>query len=1296
MSDMLGIASNAIGAYQRALSTVSNNIANVNTEGYSRQDVVLKDSAPKKMASMYIGTGVMLQNIKRQYDEFAESNLRNSNSDLSAQTPMVDYTKRVMDIMGDKRIGLNTALDDFFNAAGTLSADPASTVLRTSFLRSAEGVASRFAELSGQLDLIAKETSEGLKSVAAKINTLTNQLALINQSMSRSPTLDGQPPELLDRRDLTLRQLSELVRIKINFSTNGSASVSLGSTFTQGVVVDGQKARPIGVDPNSANSTNLLLDPYGNSEPLSVISGGEMGGYQTFITQVLEPSQKSLNALAKTFVDETNAVQKNGIDAYGQMGQNLYAISGSAAQQAAGIQLAITDGKRISTAAQFRVSEGNSNVTTTRATVKFDGRQNTTALSNTKLVNNPHPSAGVSVKVEGNREFSSVTSLSAGVTATFYMDGMEAGQNLQVLTRDGRQLLGQSLTETQKYQMLSQNNGFESNATYNTDYLNQIDPKAYRDLEYFYGAKAEILYKQNYDRNGAQGASLPLPASLETSRIESVNFEIPADALTLNNIGMERFTPIQGTEVLLQGVKLGDPPSSFDFNGIVGGKKITGVNIDGANISSLSELAAALNDELQDYGLTATLTNNDQDILIGDNQGRNISGIQLTPLAANGNGGQIKVSSPASQIAKWINGKTQLSIDAANFSGISFSLGGIPYEKSGLDSSQPDTMILAMQQDLRDFFNDNDITVSYENGKVLIVDEQGRKLDNLVLTPTTKEANPGIIDLQQSTKTQTNVYAEVVSQVLVPLNQLRYDKPLTLNGQVITGYDSAKSLAQAINDAMAGLNASITVNGELLIEDKQGASIDVGINEDGNALGINAGIYGAQVKMSQIYRDFKVSAAAVDFTKPLAVNGYVLNEVAYDLPASDVDYTIDSVLPSLSVSGSDATTLAAALNAEKDFAAQFKATVSPDGTRMFIRPHEPTLNDEDLSRRFNVSLGVDRLLPQTTLSNVDDLVVRINSRYEDTGVVASLDLNGDLILSTTDVAGRGPLSIGPGKDSKGQYAPNMLGLEPLDYNVTRRIQSSLTDESFTVDPYKTDIRLSFGAYSEGNPPVTHYGDPYQLAKLGLRTAAYIQSSSPDDLLVFVTGKGQCSVSVGYEGEPANNRDLLRSQSLAVKFTAEDRYNIIDVTTGSVLADRLFDPSALEPQIEFQGLVLTLSTAPKVGDAFKIDGNFDGLGNNVNILDMVDLGKRPLENGKTIRDTYIDQVNDVGNLSQQAQITQEALKVVNEQALQSRDKVSGVNMDEEAAALVRYQQAYQAAAKALQVSGQLFDAIVQIR
>jgi flagellar hook-associated protein 1 FlgK len=478
MSDIIGISSGAISAYQRALSTVSNNIANVNTEGYSRQEVVLQDSAPKQQANMYLGTGVMIQTIRRQFDEFAESNLRNSNSDLNAQGPMVDYTKRVMDIMGDKSIGLSSALDDYFNAAGSLSADPASTVLRTSFLRSADGVTSRFGELSGQLDSISTETRQGLSSVADKINTLTAQLALINQSMTRSPTLEGQPPELLDRRDLTLRQLSELVRTKLKFDANGTVSVSLGSTMTQSVVVDGQKALPIGVDPTGKNSSELMLDPYGKSEPLSELSGGKVGGYINFITQVLEPAQKNLNALAKTFVDETNQIQSNGIDAQGQIGQKLFAIDPAAPQAAAGIKLLITDGQRVATAAQFRVSEGNTNVTTTRASVAFDGHQTSTALSNTSLVNNPNPTAGVTFRVDGNREFVPVTSVAAGVTSTIYLDEMSPGQNLQVLTRDGRQLMGQTLTETEKYQMLQPANGFEPNATYSDAYLNQINPKA--------------------------------------------------------------------------------------------------------------------------------------------------------------------------------------------------------------------------------------------------------------------------------------------------------------------------------------------------------------------------------------------------------------------------------------------------------------------------------------------------------------------------------------------------------------------------------------------------------------------------------------------------------------------------------------------------------------------------------------------------------------------------------------------------------------------------------------------------
>jgi len=126
------------------------------------------------------------------------------------------------------------------------------------------------------------------------------------------------------------------------------------------------------------------------------------------------------------------------------------------------------------------------------------------------------------------------------------------------------------------------------------------------------------------------------------------------------------------------------------------------------------------------------------------------------------------------------------------------------------------------------------------------------------------------------------------------------------------------------------------------------------------------------------------------------------------------------------------------------------------------------------------------------------------------------------------------------------------------------------------------------------------------------------------------------------------------------------------------------------------LSIHFSRAPNVGDVFEVDGNSDGIGNNQNMLVMADLSQKNVIGNKTLSDSYVDQVNNVGNAAQQAKITQQALTVVNQQAKSARDKVSGVNLDDEAADLIRYQQAYQAAAKALQISGQLFDSIIQVR
>lgn len=183
MTDIVSVASGAVVAYQKALGTVSNNIANVATDGYSRQEVILQANPVAKTGNVYFGTGVMLDGVKRNYDAFIESNLRNSNSDLSSQEPMVNYTNRVIDIMGGPAMGLSSAIDQFFNSARSLSADPASSVLRGGFVRDSESLAARFGELSNQLNLVQEESNQALQSGVDDLNTLAKQLAQVNSQL---------------------------------------------------------------------------------------------------------------------------------------------------------------------------------------------------------------------------------------------------------------------------------------------------------------------------------------------------------------------------------------------------------------------------------------------------------------------------------------------------------------------------------------------------------------------------------------------------------------------------------------------------------------------------------------------------------------------------------------------------------------------------------------------------------------------------------------------------------------------------------------------------------------------------------------------------------------------------------------------------------------------------------------------------------------------------------------------------------------------------------------------------------
>lgn len=625
MTDLVSVASNAVASYQRALGTVSNNIANVATDGYSRQEVVLQANPVAKVGTVYLGTGVAIDTVKRQYDTFVEANLRNSNSDLTSQEPMVNYANRVIDIMGSTSMGLSGALDQFFNSARDLSSDPASTVMRGSFVRDSENLAARFGELSSQLDLVQNETDEAVKGYVSSMNTIFSQLAEVNTQLTKQKTASAQPPDLLDQRDVLLKDLSSYVHINTFFSENGSVTVSLGPSITRDVVVNGIKSYMVGTDFNSAapEKVSLVLDPYGKSTPLSGLSGGKLSGIMSFREQVLGSSRSALDTLAQNFVKETNAIHQGGIDAYGNPGTALFTIDPSSVGSAGTVKLTFNDSLRIAAAAQFRVIEAANNTGGVDASIayvapKFTGPDSLTSV----LANNPSDASAIGVRATAGKPYTGITTIPNGFQDVSILLGEpDVGQQLQVFTRDGRQLIGAAINTDIQSMLLKPENGFAVNASYSNAYLNLdgTNPNSYKDLDLFYGAKAEVGKQLRWDLAEADPekhtalSSTNLPAQLSSGSIQSGMTSIANGLFTLNGQSLPALnSSTQQSDVVIASTaglstNTSQPPTG-NYNLFINGTTVTVGMIQGESVTErLTKVAAAINAKTNLHGTTATL-----------------------------------------------------------------------------------------------------------------------------------------------------------------------------------------------------------------------------------------------------------------------------------------------------------------------------------------------------------------------------------------------------------------------------------------------------------------------------------------------------------------------------------------------------------------------------------------------------------------------------------------------------------------------------------------------------------------
>ena len=551
MSDLLAIGSSGISAYQRALATVSNNIANVNTDGYTRQDVAIASNQPIQQGNGYIGSGARFDAVRRQFDAFIESNLRNSNSDLQAQEPLLSYVNRLIDIMGDQSIGLTTAMNQFFESARSVASDPASTIARSIFLRDADGLAARYRELASQMDLLQSETQQSVETDIGQINSYTTQLAQINKQLTKHSEQAKQPSELLDQRDLLLRELSSLVSIRTTFAPNGAVLISVGDTIDQGILVNGVNARLLSVQQSEVepNKLEFILDAYGDPESVPIFSSGKISGTLQFRDQVLNPALDALDDLAQVTVEQINGIHSEGLDAEGKLGGALFGFYAGKENTAAGVQMLIQDASRVAAAGQFRVIDNPLNGSLAESTVSYEPPSYagpSTLLGDLAWAKVPSYADQMEVDIQQDLGFASLGMASIGMTdLSLTLHDPTATQSFQVLTRDGRHLAGTELTDLAKSQILRPARGMEDGATYNSSMLNATGENAYLDMDIFIGVKATPTAVLRF--NKADGSLLDLGnAQLNGDTVDNWTGDVANDTFTINGVSLPALTGPSG------------------------------------------------------------------------------------------------------------------------------------------------------------------------------------------------------------------------------------------------------------------------------------------------------------------------------------------------------------------------------------------------------------------------------------------------------------------------------------------------------------------------------------------------------------------------------------------------------------------------------------------------------------------------------------------------------------------------------------------------------------------------------
>ena len=325
---LLNVGARALMANQVALQTAGNNIANVNTPGYSRQTVALQTVQGQFSGAGYIGQGVDVRTILRNQSELLTRQAAAAGSVSAGDTVRAQRLSQLQEIFSGGPTGLGAAITDMMNAFSDVVAAPTDLSARTLVLTRMDETASRMRTSADRINEIQYTVTEELKNSANTVNSLAKQMAAINEQIARA-TGNGQTPnDLLDQREQVIREINQYVQTTqipaddgtIGLFVGGSQPLVLGTTATEVAVGDS------GTFPSSGQVKLLFTRPGSPAIELdeNMLGGGSISGLLRFNNTDLAEGRNLLGRMALAIGRAMNYQQSMGLTLDGQSGKPLF------------------------------------------------------------------------------------------------------------------------------------------------------------------------------------------------------------------------------------------------------------------------------------------------------------------------------------------------------------------------------------------------------------------------------------------------------------------------------------------------------------------------------------------------------------------------------------------------------------------------------------------------------------------------------------------------------------------------------------------------------------------------------------------------------------------------------------------------------------------------------------------------------------------------------------------------------------------------------------------------------------